>query len=166
VNVVRPSLIRVSADEVTYGLHVILRFELEVALFEGGLDVSDLPEAWAERTRSYLGLEVPDDAHGVLQDVHWAEGLFGYFPTYALGTIMSGQLWCRLNADRPDLDECFAAGEFAPLAEWLAEHVHRHGRRLTPGQVVERATGSPLDPGPYLDYVRAKLAGASAGLIA
>jgi carboxypeptidase Taq len=166
VNVVRPSLIRVSADEVTYGLHVILRFELEVALFEGDLDVADLPEAWAERTRSYLGLEVPDDAHGVLQDVHWAEGLFGYFPTYALGTIMSGQLWCRLNADLPDLDERFAAGEFAPLAEWLAEHVHRHGRRLTPGQVVERATGSPLDPGPYLDYVRAKLAGASAGLIA
>ena len=90
VNVVRPTLIRVSADEVTYGLHVILRFELEVALFEGGLDVADLPEAWAERTRAYLGLEVPDHAHGVLQDVHWAEGLFGYFPTYALGTIVSG----------------------------------------------------------------------------
>jgi carboxypeptidase Taq len=166
VNVVRPTLIRVSADEVTYALHIILRFELEVALFEGDLEVSDLPEAWAERTRSYLGLEVPDDAHGVLQDVHWAEGLFGYFPTYALGTIMSGQLWYRLNADLPDLDERFAAGDFAPLADWLAERVHRHGRRLTPTQVIERATGSALDPGPYLDYVRAKLAGASAGLIA
>jgi carboxypeptidase Taq len=166
VNVVRPTLIRVSADEVTYGLHVILRFELEVALFEGGLDVADLPEAWAERTRSYLGLEVPDDAHGVLQDVHWAEGLFGYFPTYALGTIISGQLWGRLNADLPGLDERFAAGEFAPLADWLAEHVHRYGRRLTPAQLVERAAGGPIDAGPYLDYVRAKLAGASAGLIA
>ncbi len=166
VNVVRPTLIRVSADEVTYGLHVILRFELEVALFEGGLDVADLPEAWAERTRAYLGLEVPDHAHGVLQDVHWAEGLFGYFPTYALGTIVSGQLWCRLNAEIPDLDERFAAGEFGPLADWLAEHVHRWGRRLTPTEIVERATGGPLDPGPYLDYVRAKLAGASAGLIA
>jgi carboxypeptidase Taq len=166
VNVVRPTLIRVSADEVTYGLHVILRFELEVALFEGDLDVSDLPEAWAERTRAYLGLEVPDHAHGVLQDVHWAEGLFGYFPTYALGTIVSGQVWCRLNADLPDLDERFAAGEFGSLADWLAEHVHRFGRRLTPTEIVERATGGPLDPGPYLEYVRAKLAGASAGLIA
>jgi carboxypeptidase Taq len=166
VNVVRPTLIRVSADEVTYGLHVILRFELEVAVFEGDLDVADLPEAWAERTRAYLGLEVPDHARGVLQDVHWAEGLFGYFPTYALGTIVSGQLWARLNQDVSDLDERFAAGEFGPLADWLAEHVHRYGRRLTPTEVVERATGGPLDPGPYLDYVRAKLAGASAGLIA
>jgi carboxypeptidase Taq len=166
INVVRPTLIRVSADEVTYGLHVILRFELEVAMFEGGLDVADLPAAWAEGTRAYLGLEIPDHAHGVLQDVHWAEGLFGYFPTYALGTIVSGQLWCRLNHAIPDLDERFAAGEFGPLADWLAEHVHRHGRRLTPTEIVERATGAPLDPGPYLEYVRAKLAGASAGLIA
>jgi carboxypeptidase Taq len=166
VNAVRPTLIRVSADEVTYGLHVILRFELEVALFEGDLDVSDLPEAWAERTRAYLGLEVPDHANGVLQDVHWAEGLFGYFPTYALGTIVSGQLWARVNADVPDLDERFARGEFAPLADWLAEHVHRHGRRLTPAEIVERTAGGPLDPGPYLDYVRAKLEAASAGLIA
>ena len=109
VNVVRPTLIRVSADEVTYGLHVVLRFELELALFEGDLDVADLPAAWAERTRAYLGLEVPDDAHGVLQDVHWAEGLFGYFPTYALGTIISGQLWARISAEIPDLDERFAA---------------------------------------------------------
>jgi carboxypeptidase Taq len=166
VNVVRPTLIRVSADEVTYGLHVILRFELELALFEGDLDVADLPGAWAERTRAYLGLEVPDDAHGVLQDVHWAEGLFGYFPTYALGTVMSGQLWARVCAEIPGLDEGFARGEFAPLAAWLAEHVHRYGRRLTPNEIIERATGGPLDPGPYLGYVRAKLAGASAGLIA
>jgi carboxypeptidase Taq len=166
VNVVRPTLIRVSADEVTYGLHVILRFELEVAMFEGGLDVADLPAAWAEGTRADLGLEIPDDAQGVLQDVHWAEGLFGYFPTYALGTIVSGQLWSRLNEAIPDLDERFAAGEFGSLADWLAEHVHRYGRRLTPTEIVERATGGPLDPGPYLEYVRAKLAGASAGLIA
>ena len=166
VNVVRPTLIRVSADEVTYGLHVILRFELELALFEGGLEVDDLPAAWAERTRAYLGLEVPDDAHGVLQDVHWAEALFGYFPTYALGTILSGQLWARINREMPDLDERLARGEFAALADWLAEHVHRHGSRRHPGELVERVTGGPLDPGPYLDYVRAKLAGASAGIIA
>jgi carboxypeptidase Taq len=102
----------------------------------------------------------------VLQDVHWAEGLFGYFPTYAIGTIISGQLWARLNAEMPDLDDRFARGEFAPLAAWLREHVHRFGRRLTPGEIVLRATGGPLDPAPYLDYVRAKLEGASAGLIA
>ena len=165
VNVVRPTLIRVSADEVTYGLHVVLRFELELALFEGGLDVDDLPAAWAEATRSYLGLDVPDDAHGVLQDVHWAEALFGYFPTYALGTILSGQLWGLVNADLCGLEEGFARGEFGALADWLAEKVHRHGRRMTPGELVERVTGGPLDPGPYLEYVRGKLAGTSVGLI-
>jgi carboxypeptidase Taq len=166
VNVVRPTLIRVSADEVTYGLHVILRFELELALFEDDLDVDELPAAWAERTRAYLGLEVPDDAHGVLQDVHWAEALFGYFPTYALGTVLSGQLWARINGEMPDLEERLARGEFGPLADWLTEHVHRYGRRLLPVDLVERVTGGPLDPAPYLDYVRAKLDAASAGLIA
>src|SRR3954471_3912531 len=166
VNVVRPTLIRVSADEVTYGLHVVLRFELELGLFEGDLAVADLPAAWAERMRAYLGLAVPDDAHGVLQDVHWGEGLFGYFPTYALGTILSGQLWAAVRAAMPDIEEQFARGEFGALAEWLAEHVHRHGRRLDPAQVVERAAGGPLDPGPYLEYVRAKLEAASARLIA
>jgi carboxypeptidase Taq len=166
VNVVRPTLIRVSADEVTYGLHVVLRFELELALFEGDLDVADLPDAWRERMRAYLGLEVPDDASGVLQDVHWAEGLFGYFPTYAVGTVLSGQLWARLGAEIPDLDARFARGDFAPLRAWLAEHVHRFGRRYMPSEVIERAAGGPLDPGPYLEYVRAKLVAASAGLIA
>jgi carboxypeptidase Taq len=161
VNAVRPSLIRVTADEVTYGLHIALRFELELALFEGDLDPADLPEAWNERTRAYLGLEVPDDAHGVLQDVHWAEGLFGYFPTYALGTVISGQLWARINADVPDLEERLARGDFGPLREWLAERVHRHGRRLTPTELVARAAGGPLDPEPYLDYLRAKLAGSA-----
>jgi carboxypeptidase Taq len=166
VNHVRPTPIRVSADEVTYGLHVVLRFELELALFEGDLDVADLPAAWAERTRAYLGLEIADEAHGVLQDVHWAETLFGYFPTYALGTVFSGQLWALMNAEMPDLDERLARGEFGPLMDWLAERVQRHGRRLLPGELVERVTGGPLDPEPYLAYVRAKLAGASAGLIA
>jgi carboxypeptidase Taq len=166
VNAVKPTLIRVSADEVTYGLHVVLRFELELGLFEGGLDVSELPEAWAERMRSYLGLEVPDDTHGLLQDVHWAEGLFGYFPTYALGNVIAGQLWARISADLPDLDERMARGDFVALTGWLAEHVHRHGRRLEPAELVAQAAGGPLDPEPYLAYVREKVAGASAGLIA
>jgi carboxypeptidase Taq len=144
----------------------VLRFELELGLFEGDLDVADLPGAWRERMRAYLGLEVPDDADGVLQDIHWAEGLFGYFPTYALGNVIAGQLWARITAELPDLDDRFAAGDFTALTAWLAEHVHRHGRRLLPGELVARAAGGPLDPEPYLEYVRAKVAGASAGLIA
>jgi len=156
-NAVRPSLIRVSADEVTYGLHIVLRFELELALIEGSLAVADLPAAWNERTQAYLGLDVPDDVRGVMQDVHWAEGIFGYFPTYALGNVIAGQVWARLNADLPDLDERFAAGEFAPLREWLAEHVHRFGRRLLPTDLLQRVTGEGLDPTPYLDYLEAKV---------
>ena len=167
VNVVRPTLIRVSADEVTYGLHVSCASSSSSRCSRATSTSPTCPEAWAERTRAYLGLEVPDDAHGVLQDVHWAEGLFGYFPTYALGTIVSGQLWCRAERARSRTSTSASPrGEFGPLADWLAEHVHRYGRRLTPTEIVERATGGPLDPGPYLDYVRAKLAGASAGLIA
>jgi carboxypeptidase Taq len=156
-NAVRPSLIRVSADEVTYGLHIVLRFELELALIEGELAVGELPAAWNERTRAYLALDVPDDAHGVLQDVHWAEGVFGYFPTYALGNVIAGQLWQCVIADLPDLDERFAAGEFAPLREWLREHVHRFGRRYLPIDLLERVAGEGLDPWPYLAYLEAKL---------
>jgi carboxypeptidase Taq len=156
-NAVRPSLIRVSADEVTYGLHIVLRFELELALIEGDLAVADLPAAWEERTRSYLGLEVPDHAHGVLQDIHWAEGAFGYFPTYALGNVIAGQLWQRVTADLPDLDESLAAGDFAPLREWLAEHVHRHGRRYLTTELLQRVVGEGLDPAPYLAYLEAKV---------
>jgi carboxypeptidase Taq len=162
VNAVRRSPIRVTADEVTYGLHIALRFELELELFEGGLDPADLPAAWNERMRAYLGIDVSDDAHGVLQDVHWAEGLFGYFPTYALGTVIAGQLWARITADIPDLDERFARGEFGALRDWLADRVHRHGRRLTPTELVARAAGGSLDPEPYLRYLRAKL-GVAAG---
>jgi carboxypeptidase Taq len=157
VNAVRPSLIRVSADEVTYGLHIVLRFELELALIEGALAVDDLPAAWNERTQAYLGLDVPDDCHGVLQDVHWSEGLFGYFPTYALGNIIAGQLWARIADDLPDIDERFAEGDFAPLRVWLAQHVHRHGRRLMGEDLLERVVGGPLDPTPYLGYLEGKL---------
>jgi carboxypeptidase Taq len=165
VNAVRPSLIRVSADEVTYGLHIVLRFELELALIEGELAVADLPAAWSELTRAYLGLEVPDDLSGVLQDVHWSEGLFGYFPTYALGNVIAGQLWARIADDLPDLDERLAEGEFAPLRAWLAEHVHRYGRRFMPEELLQRVIGGPLDPAPYLAYLERKIE-ASAQLIA
>jgi carboxypeptidase Taq len=156
VNAVRPSLKRVQADEVTYALHIILRFELEVELFEGTLEPEQLPREWRERMRSYLGVEVPDDASGVLQDIHWSIGVFGYFPTYALGNLVAAQLWARIREDLPALDERIAAGDFAPLRKWLADHLHRYGRMFTPAQTLRRATGADLDPQPFLDYLWAK----------
>lgn len=156
-NVVRPSLIRVEADEVTYGLHIILRLDLELELFENGLEVSELPAAWNERMRSDLGVEVPDHARGVMQDVHWYAGAFGYFPTYALGNVVAGQLWARVNAELPDLDDQLATGRFGDLREWLRDRVHRHGRKHTPAETIELATGAPIDPGPLLAYLREKL---------
>ena len=155
-NKVAPSLIRVEADEVTYNLHIILRFELEVALFEGDLAVADLPDAWRERVRELLGLEVPDDANGVLQDVHWAAGGFGYFPTYSLGNITAGQLWDVATAELPGLDEQLAAGELIPLRDLLRDRVHRHGNKYKPAELIERAVGGPLDSGPLLRQLREK----------
>jgi len=159
VNVVRPTLIRTEADEVTYSLHVIVRFELEVELFEGTLEPAGLPERWNERMHSYLGVEVPDDAHGVLQDIHWSGGAFGYFPTYALGNLIAAQLWAGLRADLPGLDDRVAAGDFEALREWLGLHVHRYGRMFTPAQTLQRAVGAELDPKPFLDYLWRKHAG-------
>jgi carboxypeptidase Taq len=163
-NVVRPTLIRVSADEVTYGLHIVLRFELELELIEGTLAVGDLAEAWNERMRAMLGVEVPDDLRGVLQDVHWSEGLFGYFPTYALGNVIAGQLWARIQRELPELEEHVERGDFAPLREWLALNVHRFGRRQTPAELLATTFGTGLDPEPYLAYLAAKMR-ASASLM-
>jgi carboxypeptidase Taq len=162
VNSVQRSLIRVNADETTYNLHIILRFELEVALIEGTLAVDDLPEAWNEGMRRLLGIDVPDDAQGVLQDVHWGAGLFGYFPTYTLGNLIAAQLWTRVREDLPEVDEQLAAGRLGPLSEWLREHIHRHGRKFPPRELLERVTGDTLRPEPFLDYLRAKLADAGA----
>ena len=156
VNRVQPSLIRVEADEVTYSLHVILRFELELELFEGTLEPDELPARWNERMRSYLGLEVPDDAHGVLQDIHWSAGAFGYFPTYALGNLMAAQLWRTIRVELPELDERVRAGDFTALRDWLAVRVHRSGRMFTPAQTLRRAIGEDLDPEPFLDYLWVK----------
>jgi carboxypeptidase Taq len=158
INAVRPTLIRVDADEVTYGLHVILRFELEQELLSGAVSVDDVPEAWNERVREYLGLAVPDDAHGVLQDMHWSIGLIGYFATYQLGNVMSVQFWRRVVSELGDLEEQFARGDFVPLREWLRENVYRHGRVYPPRELLRRVTGSDLDPAPYLDYLRTKFA--------
>lgn len=157
VNRVRPSLIRVEADEATYGLHIILRFELERAMIAGTVALEELPEAWNDRMKRYLGVEVPDDAHGVLQDVHWSGGDIGYFATYALGNLIAAQLWERARADLPDLDGALAAGDGAPLRDWLREHVHRWGRRLPPRSLVQQATGSPIRVEPFVAYLRGKL---------
>jgi len=155
-NVVRPSLIRVEADEVTYNLHVVIRFELELDLFEERLTVAELPEAWRSRYSDYLGLQVPDDAAGVLQDVHWPGGAFGYFPTYSLGNVVAAQLWERARGAIPELDDQLAAGQLEPLYGWLAETLFRHAGRLPTAATVERAVGAPIDPGPLLAHLGAK----------
>jgi carboxypeptidase Taq len=156
VNKVQPSLIRIRADEVTYGLHVIMRFELEQELIGGRLDARDLPEAWNQKIWDYLGIEVPDDGEGVLQDMHWSAGLIGYFPTYLLGTVMSVQIWEAAAADIGDLDDRLERGDFATLRDWLGEHVHALGRKFTPQETLRRATGSTIDTRPYVEYLRRK----------
>jgi carboxypeptidase Taq len=157
INAVRPSLIRIEADEATYNLHIVLRFELEQELIAGNGDLRDLPERWDAKMREYLGVEVPDVADGLLQDMHWAAGHIGYFSTYSLGNIVSCQLWERIRADLADLDEQLEQGDFGPLREWLREHVHRHGRKFLPGELLGRVVGGGIDPQPYLRYLRAKL---------
>jgi len=158
VNKVHPSLIRIDADEVTYNMHIILRFELEQELIEDRIPVKDLPDAWNARMDEYLGIDVPDDARGVLQDMHWAGGGLGYFPTYSLGNVISVQIWERALEDLGDLDERFERGEFGELREWLTEHVYRMGRKFTPQETIERVTGSRIDSEPYVRYLREKLA--------
>lgn len=156
INKVKPSFIRVEADEATYNLHIMLRLELEIALAEGSLEVKDLPEAWNARMQEYLGIVPPDDRLGVLQDVHWSAGLIGYFPTYALGNLVSAQLWEVIRRDLPDLESRIARGEFADLLAWLREKIHRHGAKFEPQDLIQRVTGSPITPEPYLRYLTAK----------
>ncbi len=156
VNRVQPSLIRVEADEVTYNLHIMLRFELERALIEDRLAVDDLPDAWNAAMEDYLGLRPPTDAEGVLQDVHWALGAIGYFPTYALGNLMSAQLFAQARTDLPDLDTQIAEGHFDDLLAWLRQKIHRHGRTFQAPELMERITGRPLEAAPWLAYVREK----------
>jgi carboxypeptidase Taq len=157
-NRIERSLIRIEADEVTYNLHILIRFELEIEIFEDDLPLTDLPEAWNARYRDYLGLEVPDDAHGVLQDVHWAGGAFGYFPTYSLGNVIAGQLWESAERDLGDLAARIGDGDLASLGEWLRERVHRYGRRLSPAQILERAGCGELNVEPLLGHLRERAA--------
>ena len=156
VNKSEPSFIRVEADEVTYNLHIAIRFELECALLTGELKVEDLPAAWNEKMQSYLGITPADDAEGVLQDVHWAIGLIGYFPTYSIGNLVSAQLWNSAEGAIPDLRSRIAVGDFAPLLAWLNSNVHVHGSRFLPNELVQHATGAPLDPMYYVNYLFTK----------
>lgn len=158
VNRIEPSLIRVEADEATYNLHILLRFELETALLEGSLSVDDLPGVWKARMKSDLGVEVPNDADGCLQDVHWSAGLVGYFPTYTLGNLYAAQFFQRARQELGDLDAMFARGQFAPLLAWLRRNIHQYGRRYTAAELVRRVTGQPLSPAPLLEHLRIRAA--------
>ena len=159
INRVQPSLIRVESDEATYNLHIMLRVELELALIEGSLQVSDLPKVWNDKMQEYLGLTPPSDATGVLQDIHWSAGLFGYFATYTLGNVIAAQLWERFGAVHSERDSEIGRGEFSPLLSWLRAELHRHGRKFEPKELVERITGSAVDPEPYLRYLETKYSG-------
>jgi carboxypeptidase Taq len=156
INKVQPSLIRVEADEATYNLHIMLRMELEIAMMENKLAVKDLPEAWNARFEEYLGITPPDNSTGVLQDVHWSGGMMGYFSTYALGNLISAQLWERILADIPDLPEQIRRGEFAGWLAWLREKIHVHGAKFEPQDLIQRVTGSKIDPAPYMRYLEQK----------
>ena len=157
VNTAQPSLIRVEADEATYNLHVILRFELEQELIDGTIALKDLPEAWNSRFEEYLGVPIPSDTVGVLQDVHWSGGSFGYFPTYSLGNIVSVQIWEKAQAALPDLPAQFEAGEFGDLHAWLRTNLYALGRKFTPQETLERVVGGPIDAKPYVRYLKEKL---------
>lgn len=156
INDVRPSLIRVEADEFTYNLHILIRFELEQALISGELAVADLPTAWNEKYRDYLGITVPSNADGVLQDIHWSAGLFGYFPTYSLGNLYAAQFYEQADKDLGGLDSQIERGEFQHLGKWLKAKIHTHGQRYTAAELVERITGKELSHEPLLRHLRAK----------
>lgn len=156
INIVQPSFIRVEADEVSYNLHIIIRFELELALIGGDLAVADLPDAWDEKMAKYVGVRPANPAQGVLQDVHWSAGSFGYFPTYALGSILAAQFWAKIGADIPNRDQQLAEGETAEIVAWLREHIHQHGKLYPPMELVERVTGTGFSAQPFLDYLNAK----------
>ena len=156
VNQVEPSLIRVEADEVTYNLHILLRFELERDLFEGRVEVKDLPSVWNERMQQYLGVCPPDDAQGVLQDVHWSFGLMGYFPTYTLGNLYGAQFFHQAQQELPDLEGQIGRGEFGGLKTWLNDKVHNRGSRLRASELVEEVTGEKLSADYFTNYLEAK----------
>jgi carboxypeptidase Taq len=157
INHVQPSLIRVEADEATYNLHIIIRFELEQALLSGDLAVGDLPGAWSEKYQSYLGIAPPTDADGCLQDIHWSAALIGYFPTYSLGNLYASQFYEQAGRDLGGLAAQFARGEFLPLKEWLNKNIHHRGQNYTASELVQLVTNQTLSPAPAIRHLRSKL---------
>ncbi len=157
INNVESSFIRVEADEATYNIHILIRFELAQALLDGDLSVTDAPAAWNERYQQYLGIEPPSYAMGILQDIHWSFGAFGYFPTYSLGNLYAAQLFDQADADLGGLNEQFAKGEFSPLREWLRTQVHARGECYSPAELVQLVTGKELSHGPLMNHLRSKL---------
>ncbi len=158
INDVRPSLIRVEADEATYNLHILIRFELEQALLTGDLSAAELPCAWNESYQRYLGIRPPNDSQGVLQDIHWSAGLIGYFPTYSLGNLYASQFFAQAQSDVGSLSGPFSRGEFAPLGDWLRTNIHAHGQRYTASELVQKVTRKPLSHAPLMTHLRQKLA--------
>ena len=157
VNLVEPSLIRVEADEATYNLHIMIRYEIEKQLIGGELEVDELPDAWDDMYEEFLGIRSPNRALGVLQDIHWSMGAFGYFPTYTLGNLYAAQLLEAAREDLPNHDEQIANGEFLPLLTWMRRSVHQRGSVLKPAELIEEATGSPPSPEAFNRYLSSKL---------
>jgi len=156
INKVQPSLIRTEADEATYNLHIMLRLDIEIALLEGKVAVKDLPDIWNTNMKEYLGIIPPDASTGVLQDVHWSGGMIGYFATYALGNLISAQLWEKINLAIPNLNEQFRTGKFESLLAWLRENIHRHGAKFEPQELMQKITGSKIDSAAYIRYLTKK----------
>ena len=156
-NLVKPAFIRIEADEATYNLHIMVRFEIERALMNGDLTVADVPGVWNEKYNQYFGLDIPDDTRGCLQDIHWSQAGIGYFPTYTLGNLYAAQFFAKALADIPDLHDQFAQGEFATLRSWLHEHIHRHGMRYRAAELCERVTGEPPSAAPFMHHLEDKL---------
>ncbi len=156
INQVEPSLIRVEADEVTYNLHIMIRFEIECAMLEGSVAIKDMPEVWNEKYKDYLGITPPNDSDGCLQDVHWSMGLIGYFPTYSMGNLLSYQFWTTMAQDIPNQDELMAQGNFAPIHNWLKQKIYSQGRRYAPKDLVMRVTNKPIGADDYLKGLTAK----------
>ncbi|MFW9821043.1 MAG: carboxypeptidase M32, partial [Candidatus Thorarchaeota archaeon] len=156
INIVKPSYIRVNADEVSYGLHIILRFELERDLIDGKVKVSELPEVWNSRFNELLGIIPPDDKEGVLQDIHWSMGYFGYFPTYFLGTLYGAQIYNKALEQNPKIPEEYKKGEFSNIVNYLKENIHQHGAVYRAEDLIKRVTGEELNPDYFFNYVEKK----------
>jgi carboxypeptidase Taq len=156
INDVRPSMIRIEADEVTYNLHILLRFEIEQAIFHNDIKLDDIPQVWNEKFESYFGIQPKNDSEGCLQDVHWSMGIFGYFPTYALGNLYAAQFFAKAQEEMPNLTSQFEMGDFSSLKKWVNEKIHDHGKRYSASDLVEEVTGKPLSHKPLMEYLEKK----------